>query len=374
MTTRIASRQRHNLAVLLVALLGCVAAGLVAVASPVPAATESTLLDGLLGPNAHFDSIVTFGDSMSDNGNTWKLTNQTWPLAPFDHGRFSDGPVWVEHLAGMLPDAGQPALSLRNFAYGGATTSNAFIQGYSGPKEDVPVPSVQDQLATFAKERAQTGADKYGRTLYTVWAGGNDIYYFGKNSKILNPVKLAGSIMDAVTAIDALHAQDKPTNPACLGHHRILVMTVPPLSKVPAIRAQSPLIRAAITAQTALTNLDLGARIFAYNAGRVLRGQRATVTLVDVTPFMEALAASPASFGLPTPQPGFGGAEDPCVVITDPVAPKYTVCPDPQAHIFYDTFHLTSGVQAKLARVVVTALGKVDVPSTIANLKVETGN
>jgi phospholipase/lecithinase/hemolysin len=47
---------------------------------------------------AHIENLVVFGDSFSDFGNVYKLSNKTWPLASYDHGRFSNGPIWSEHV------------------------------------------------------------------------------------------------------------------------------------------------------------------------------------------------------------------------------------------------------------------------------------
>lgn len=86
-----------------------------------------------------FNNLVVFGDSLSDNGNI---------------GRFTDGPIWVEILAGDLDAA------LYDFAYGGATT------GYDNPAADLPITGLQWQVDNYL---APTD-----NALYTVWAGGND--------------------------------------------------------------------------------------------------------------------------------------------------------------------------------------------------------
>lgn len=45
-------------------------------------------------------SLVTFGDSNTDSGNTYRFTNNTWPADPGYHeGRFTNGPLWTEIVA-----------------------------------------------------------------------------------------------------------------------------------------------------------------------------------------------------------------------------------------------------------------------------------
>lgn len=80
---------------------------------PVPQAPQPS---GQTLGNA-YSQIVSFGDSMSDTGNlyqvTMQLTNWGLPMAPNDHGRFSNGPVVLEVMANTL---GKPLL---NYAFGG---------------------------------------------------------------------------------------------------------------------------------------------------------------------------------------------------------------------------------------------------------------
>ena len=48
----------------------------------------------------NYNRIIVFGDSYSDNGNVFKLTNGKYPNAVrYFRGRFSDGPVWSEYFA-----------------------------------------------------------------------------------------------------------------------------------------------------------------------------------------------------------------------------------------------------------------------------------
>ena len=64
-------------------------------------------------PHGVITNVVTFGDSVSDNGNTFRLTLGRIPPPPYYKGRFSNGPVWVEYLADYLH------AKLHDFAFGG---------------------------------------------------------------------------------------------------------------------------------------------------------------------------------------------------------------------------------------------------------------
>ena len=66
-------------------------------------AVIAVLALGIVSPataRAGLTQIVAFGDSLIDTGNVFAATGQ--PPAPYYDGRFSNGPVWVEYLAGRL--------------------------------------------------------------------------------------------------------------------------------------------------------------------------------------------------------------------------------------------------------------------------------
>ncbi|MBV8232201.1 MAG: hypothetical protein JO329_19640, partial [Planctomycetaceae bacterium] len=75
-----------------------------------------------------FTQLVAFGDSLTDVGNVYHITNGTFPVSPpYDQGRFSDGPVWVEELASRmgLPAPLPSSEGGTDFAFGGAETHTA---------------------------------------------------------------------------------------------------------------------------------------------------------------------------------------------------------------------------------------------------------
>ena len=67
-----------------------------------------------------FSSLFVFGDSLSDSGNAFVPTGGAIPASPpYLNGRFSNGPIWVEHLA---PALGFTFNGATDFAIGGAET------------------------------------------------------------------------------------------------------------------------------------------------------------------------------------------------------------------------------------------------------------
>jgi len=77
-----------------------------------------------------YDRVVFVGDSASDSGNVYTLTGGAWPPSV----------DWSEYFAQEI------GASLTNMAYGGATSSNAYVQGYTGPNSTIPVPCKLDFL------------------------------------------------------------------------------------------------------------------------------------------------------------------------------------------------------------------------------------
>jgi outer membrane lipase/esterase len=119
-----------------------------------------------------YSKLVVFGDGLCDQGRFGALTNFRYPPSPpFDRGRWTGGPTWVEHLARL---SGLPLSPADNHAIGGATTGryniNEPMRASLGIPSTVPIPGVLAQIeAAVAVGRIDA------RALYVVWAGGHDI-------------------------------------------------------------------------------------------------------------------------------------------------------------------------------------------------------
>ncbi|OQS07252.1 PEP-CTERM putative exosortase interaction domain-containing protein [Thraustotheca clavata] len=122
--------------------------------------------------------IVNFGDSTSDVGNgAAVITKNNGPQIPSDayyKGRFSNGPTYIENVAKEL------GAQLHSYSVGGATTSDALLQGWLGGKFGEPlrsngdiikVPGVDTQVKKYLSEPEPLDKNSI---LYTIWSGAND--------------------------------------------------------------------------------------------------------------------------------------------------------------------------------------------------------
>jgi outer membrane lipase/esterase len=76
-----------------------------------------------------YESVYVFGDSLSDNGNTSARLGffSPYTVEPNWNGRFSNGPVWTEHLGAAV------GTNFRNYAFGGgqlATGQTTYTEGF----------------------------------------------------------------------------------------------------------------------------------------------------------------------------------------------------------------------------------------------------
>ncbi|KAL9940636.1 hypothetical protein V8E36_000124 [Tilletia maclaganii] len=167
-----------------------------------------------------FSSVIVFGDSLSDSGNLFRLSKQTWPADEAYHrGRLSDGPTWVEYLARDLGFFSRGA-ELINLACGGATTNNKRLQGRAGYNSEMLVPSVMDQVRAYLHSPTKKSMS---RSLFVVSGGGNDAFW-----TLGGPVPQAESA--ALAAADLLVACRRLYK---AGARYFLIPGVPSFSTIP---------------------------------------------------------------------------------------------------------------------------------------------
>src|SRR5580698_8826324 len=113
--------------------------------------TLITLLSVALGASAlarattpTYDAIYVFGDSYCDVGNIFIATQGAEPPVPYYNGRFSNGPIWIEHVAGGL------GLPMTPYLAGG--TDYAFGGAFATAPQPIPggtIPSVPQQVELY---------------------------------------------------------------------------------------------------------------------------------------------------------------------------------------------------------------------------------
>ncbi|MCA9168599.1 MAG: hypothetical protein KDB23_13080 [Planctomycetales bacterium] len=146
------------------------------------------MLSNRLVAAAAFSRIIVFGDSMSDSGNLYDLSNGFANTAPYYDGHASNGPVWIEHVAAAL---GFPALEASrsggtNYAYAGAQAGAGFSAAskYSlvpDNADDYGIPNVAVQIDEFLGDDHTFTDDD----LIALWVGHNDLGYWSKSPRTL---------------------------------------------------------------------------------------------------------------------------------------------------------------------------------------------
>lgn len=119
-----------------------------------------------------YSKLVVLGDGLSDQGLWGQLTQNRYPPSPpFYGGRWTDGPTWVEVMAGKLALPLEPA---DNLAQGGATTGmyniNEPLRAAFGLGPDAPIRGVLAQVDALLARTPSLDPD----AIYVVWAGGHD--------------------------------------------------------------------------------------------------------------------------------------------------------------------------------------------------------
>ncbi len=279
-----------------------------------------------------YNSIVSFGDSLSDVGNVYLATSGAEPAPPYYQGRFSNGPIWLDDLAksmGLSPLA--PSLAGgTDFAWGGATT------GYSATNNSV-VPNLEQQVQAF---NAATGGVASPHALYTFSIGANDLF------AAIDDVS-AGTITFGQAAAYAQGAAQIVANEASVlqqeGATDLVLFDVPDLSKTPAALEAAALLPPLEGAAFLVAVQGLSAYFDSQvlgDLGSVEQGHNFAVYNLDVFSLIDTVVADPGAYG-------FSNVTDPCYV--GALTGGGTTCADPGAYLFWDHEHPTTAAGTFIA-------------------------
>jgi phospholipase/lecithinase/hemolysin len=271
------------------------------------------------------ETIVVFGDSLSDTGNVAHLTQAKYgfrvpgPAADYTDGRFTDGAdtlpaaekyfgVWIEQYAASLP--AKPAVkdSLdggTDYAYGFATTgSGTGIFAFGTSNEfSVNVVNIGQQISEYLATKPKI-TDK---TLFVVWGGANDLLQATSENDIID----AGinQAINIQTLIDA-------------GATHFIIPNLPPLGLVPRLNG-SPTTSVPATEASELYNEVLRLAITVIHDFN--RGKRLELAQLDVFSLFNKIVASPSKYSFVNVTASSQG---------EPV--------DPDTYLFWDDLHPTT--------------------------------
>jgi thermolabile hemolysin len=245
--------------------------------------------------------IYIFGDSLSDTGNVFSTTGGIYPPSPYYQGRFSNGKVWVEHLAAELGSPSDAEARLnggRNYALGGSETTT----------------TLTSQLNLF---QINLGFNQLSSVdLCILWIGGNDIL----NGESAIPADMIARVQSFIDALILRNAR------------KFILVNLPDLSKLP------PEIGTSNAAQTRARSIDYNTRLATLVAGINLRSGR-TAVLVDVFSMFEEITASPQAYGFVTATQ-FAYNRDTGALV-----------PNPNDYIFWDDRHPTATIHRLIGQI-----------------------
>jgi phospholipase/lecithinase/hemolysin len=226
---------------------------------------------------AAYTQVIAFGDSLSDNGNLYGASSNTFPPdPPYWQGRFSNGEVAVEYLSGEL------GVPLYDYAYGGATSgTNNYISiayGFAG------LPGISQEVSSYVSSLGGGTADN--QALFVLWAGANDFFTYEYDQPTYYPGGSSELISSTVSNIETgLIALENA------GARNILVPNLPEV--LPGSNLADPYASALESMLTTLEGTS---------------GFDAKLFRLDVLGIYNAVIADPAAFGFTNLLPCWDGS------------------------------------------------------------------
>src|SRR3990167_4454956 len=178
--------------------------------------------------------VIFLGDSLSDNGNLYKLFLKLIPKSPpYYQGRFSNGPTWAEWVVQNYHD--QYGMDYKIYAMGGATAiPHAPTSQFIAPTT-LELELDQYLIDSLFQDKSEA--------MIVFWIGAND-YLYDVNS---NMDQMTTKVVDKISwAMTALIQQ---------GVKKIIVLNLPDLSRIPFAKMNNIVER--LRAETLLHNQKL---------------------------------------------------------------------------------------------------------------------
>jgi phospholipase/lecithinase/hemolysin len=244
-----------------------------------------------------YDAIYVFGDSYCDVGNVFLATGGAIPASPYFNGRFSNGPIWIDHVASAWGLTVAPSLAGgTDYAFGGAFVTSAQVT------PEGTIPSVPQQVELYL---SQHGGKADPNALYIIEGGGDDIL----NASGVSAQTLANKIALGIAESELLLRR--------AGARNFLIPDLLDVGQLPAGKANAAFATAASVATNKALDLLLAVESLF---------ERVQIRRLDVFSLFRDVAADATHFG-------FVDITDPCLTIA--------VCSDPDHTLFWDQEHPT---------------------------------
>jgi len=295
--------------------------------------------------------MISFGDSLSDVGNTISLLTETearvltgYNSNFFFPGRFSNGPVWVDRLytnlgfgdIGTMPrNDGVTVQNGTNFSWAGARSGAGNNFGL--------LPNLLTQVDFYSQQLTENNPalPNPSTTLFTLWIGGNDVFAHVEDNDPIIPAQVADNVATAIT------------NLYNAGGRSFLVPNLPPVGESPDYR-NDPIKGPQATTFTNGFNSELEIAL------DLLSGSLTGINIIklDINQLFLDVIGDPSSFGLTnvtqaayTPTPG-----------DFPPFPYGSVVSNSAEYLYWDAAHGTATVNLLIAQIAYAAV--VPEPST----------
>lgn len=260
----------------------------------------------LLTPSAFASTpaYVIFGDSLSDEGRLYQLTNEQFPPSPFFEGRFSNGPLWSEYLKGARV----------NFAVAGAKTNyDNMLKNRLGPVVDNTGlhAQVDEYLASEPPLKELAAATVY------IDIGANDFLALFEGGDT-NVERLIPNAVDNIT--------DAAKRLRTAGATKVVLIGLPNLAHIPMAKDYS-----------LHQKQMLGIVSMKFNRLLESQADHMGFVFVDTDEFLKQVKKDSAKHGITN-------FRDACF---DEI--NHIVCDNPDAYIFWDDKHPTTKVHGLFA-------------------------
>ena len=286
-----------------------------------------------------YQRVISFGDSLTDNGNLFSITGQ--PPAPYNR-RFTNGITFAEVLAGgvakpmqgfVAANTNGVGTSSANFAFGGARNDD-LPNSNDVPGSGFTIPSTIAQIGAYTAFGGTYGA----KDVVTYFAGANNLFQ-STTAAAANPATAQAMVQADATAA-GIGVGQQVGGIAASGARTIVVMNLPDFGSIPAYTSLGPQGIALGSFASTVFNSASGQAV--QTAAAAMPGTN--FIQVDTAAIFATVIANPGAFG-------FSNVKQPCFN-----AATGTVCAATKAaqnqFLFWDDVHPTDAGHALLANAI----------------------